>query len=203
MRTLFVTLLLAISSPVLAQEPNLLIGNWKLVSFQTIVDNEAPQNLYGSQPNGYLILTREGRMMRIVTADNRKGEMSDAERAALHKTLIAYSGRYRIEGSDFITTVDASWNESWNGTEQKRQPDLMATSCLSRRHRSQAPCSQARVPLAGLCGSEKNKHLSCSTRSVAVVAGQAHRPLRVLLLQCMSRVARCGRLRRCSGQSAY
>ena len=121
MRILLVAVLLAISSPVLAQEPNLLIGNWKLVSFQTIVDNEAPQNLYGSQPNGYLMLTREGRMMGIVTADNRKGGMSDAERATLHKTLIAYSGRYRIEGSDFITTVDASWNESWNGTEQKRQ----------------------------------------------------------------------------------
>ena len=120
MRALFVALFLAICSPVFAQEPNPLIGNWKLVSFQTIVDNEASQDLYGSQPKGFLILTREGRMMGIVTADNRKGGMSDAERATLHKTLIAYSGRYRIEGSDFITTVDASWNESWNGTEQRR-----------------------------------------------------------------------------------
>ena len=97
-----------------------IVGTWKLVSFQTIVDNEAPQNLYGSQPRDYLILTREGRMMAITTAENRKGGMSDAERAALHKTLVAYSGRYRIEGSDFITTVDASWNESWNGTQQRR-----------------------------------------------------------------------------------
>ena len=120
MRASFVALLLAICSPVFAQEPNPLIGNWKLVSFQTIVDNEAPQDLYGSQPKGFLILTREGRMTGIVTADNRKGGMSDAERATLHKTLIAYSGRYRIEGGDFITTVDASWNESWNGTEQRR-----------------------------------------------------------------------------------
>ena len=102
MRALFVALLLAICSPVFAQEPNPLIGNWKLVSFQTIVDNEAPQDLYRSQPKGFLILTREGRMIGIVTADNRKGGMSDAERATLHKTLIAYSGRYRIEGSDFI-----------------------------------------------------------------------------------------------------
>ena len=94
-----------------AASEHAIVGTWKVVSFQTVVDSEAPQNLYGSQPKGYLILTREGRMMAITTAENRKGGMSDAERVALHKTLVAYSGRYRIEGSDFITTVDASWNE--------------------------------------------------------------------------------------------
>jgi Lipocalin-like domain len=25
-----------------------------------------------------------------------------------------------LEGSDFITVVDVSWNEEWNGTEQRR-----------------------------------------------------------------------------------
>jgi hypothetical protein len=34
--------------------------------------------------------------------------------------MLAYSGRYRVEGSDFITTVDVSWNEEWNGSEQRR-----------------------------------------------------------------------------------
>ena len=46
--------------------------------------------------------------------------MGDAGRAALHKSMLAYSGRYRIEGNDFITLVDVSWNEDWNGTEQRR-----------------------------------------------------------------------------------
>ena len=40
--------------------------------------------------------------------------------AALHKSMLAYSGKYRVEGNDFITVVDASWNEEWNGTEQRR-----------------------------------------------------------------------------------
>jgi hypothetical protein len=46
--------------------------------------------------------------------------MGDAERAALHKSMLAYSGKYRVVDNDFITTVDVSWNEVWNGTEQRR-----------------------------------------------------------------------------------
>jgi hypothetical protein len=113
-------ILLAISSPAFAAGSDGLIGNWKLVSWQVIVENEPPQNVFGPNPKGYLILTREGRSMALTTADNRKGGMGDAERAALHKSMLAYTGKYHIEGSDFITVVDISWNEDWNGTEQRR-----------------------------------------------------------------------------------
>ena len=58
--------------------------------------------------------------MIIITGDNRKAGMGDAERAALHKTMAAASGKVRVEGKDFIFGVDVSWNESWNGTEQRR-----------------------------------------------------------------------------------
>ncbi len=111
---------LAVSSPVFAAKSDALIGTWKLVSWQVIVENEAPQNVFGSNPKGYLVLTREGRSIVLTTAGNRKGGMGDAERAALHKSMVAYSGKYRIEGNDFITLVDVSWNEDWNGTEQRR-----------------------------------------------------------------------------------
>ena len=76
--------------------------------------------MFGPNPKGYLILTSEGRSMVLTTADNRKGGMGNAERAALHKSMLAYTGKFRIEGSDFITVVDISWNEDWNRTEQRR-----------------------------------------------------------------------------------
>ncbi len=113
-------ILLAISSPAFAAQSDALIGAWKLVSWQVIVANEPPQNVFGSNPKGYLVLTREGRSIVVTTADNRKGGMGNAERAALHKSMLAYSGKYRVEGNDFITLVDVSWNEDWNGTEQRR-----------------------------------------------------------------------------------
>jgi hypothetical protein len=112
-------ILFAISSPAFAADSDGLIGNWKLISWQVMVENQPPQNVFGQNPKGYLILTREGRSIVVTTADNRKGGMGDAERAALHKSMLAYTGKYRI-GSDFITVVDVSWNEDWNGTEQRR-----------------------------------------------------------------------------------
>ena len=119
MRALLVIFLL-LSGPSLGVEAESPIGTWKLVSWQVIVDNERPQDIFGTHPKGYLILTREGRIMVLTTAETRRGGMGDAERAALHKSMLAYSGKYRIEGKDLITTVEVSWNEEWNGTEQRR-----------------------------------------------------------------------------------
>jgi hypothetical protein len=119
MRALF-AILLAISKPLCAAQPDALIGTWRLVSWQVIVENEPPQNAFGAHPKGFLVLTREGRSIVITTAENRQGGISDSERAVLHKSMLAYSGKYRIEGNDFITVVEVSWNETWNGTEQRR-----------------------------------------------------------------------------------
>jgi len=44
----------------------------------------------------------------------------DAERAQAFRTMIAYSGRYRVEGSTITTKVEVAWNESWVGGEQVR-----------------------------------------------------------------------------------
>ena len=110
----------AVSSAALAQETNPLVGTWKLISSETVIENEPLQHTFGLHPKGYLIITREGRLMIMITADNRKAGMGDAERAALHKTMAAASGKVRVEGKDFIISVDVSWNESWNGTEQRR-----------------------------------------------------------------------------------
>jgi Lipocalin-like domain len=103
----------------IGEEGGGLIGNWKLVSSQVIVDDRA-HDLFGSSPKGYLILTPQGRLCGITTAEHRTAGEGDLERAALHRSMVAYTGKYRVEGSDFITVVDASWNEAWNGTEQRR-----------------------------------------------------------------------------------
>lgn len=96
----------------------LLVGNWKLVSWQVVTEGEA-RDLFGSKPKGYFIVTPEGRAMTVTTAEARTP--GETERAALHKSMLAYTGKYRVEGDEFITTVDASWNEDWNGTEQRRR----------------------------------------------------------------------------------
>ena len=154
MRALFL-IFLALCSPVLVGNVDNLIGTWKLVSWQVIVENEPPQIVFGLHPKGFLILTREGRIMVLTTAARRRKGMRDAERAALHKSMLAYSGKYRVEGDELITLVDASWNEEWNGTEQKPL-ESRATSCSLSRCRRQLYCFQVRPISAGSSGNERN-----------------------------------------------
>lgn len=54
---------LAFSSPLLRAQADDLIGVWKPVSWQVIDENQPPQNVFSTHPNGFLILTREGRSM--------------------------------------------------------------------------------------------------------------------------------------------
>jgi hypothetical protein len=103
------------------EESDALIGTWRLISWQVVAEDAEPEDLFGANPKGYLILTQEGRTLALTTAGERTGGMGDSERAALHRSMVAYSGRYRVEGQDLITTVDVSWNETWNGTEQRRR----------------------------------------------------------------------------------
>lgn len=111
---------LSMTIPAHAADADGRIGIWKLVSWQVIVEHESPRDIFGAHPKGFLILTREGRSVVVTTAENRRGGMGDDERAALHMSMVAYSGKYRVEGDDFVTVVDVSWNEEWNGTEQRR-----------------------------------------------------------------------------------
>jgi hypothetical protein len=151
MRTLLAALLIAVSIGVLAQAASPLAGNWKLVSRQTIVDGQVePPDLFGQNPRGYLILTVEGRMALIITGENRKVGMSDTERAELHKSMFAVIGRYRIDGSDLVITVDVSWNEAWNGTELKRRVRLEGDKLFIETAPTPSPLSPNKIVVAKL-----------------------------------------------------
>src|ERR1700730_15726020 len=75
----WLAILFLISSPVFATDSSGLVGNWKLVSSQVIVENEPPRDLFGPNQNGYLVLTREGRSMVLTTAGHRKGGTGDPQ----------------------------------------------------------------------------------------------------------------------------
>ena len=54
------------------------------------------------------------------TGEGRKAPNTDQDRADLLKSMVAYTGMYRIEGDKWITKVDVSGNPAWVGTEQAR-----------------------------------------------------------------------------------
>lgn len=97
------------------------VGTWKLVSMAAEdVETKQQTQFWGEHPNGRLILTASGRMMALLTGERRRPPGSEAERSAAFASMVAYSGRYRVEGDRFVTTVDMAWNESWVGSEQVR-----------------------------------------------------------------------------------
>jgi hypothetical protein len=126
---------------------NSLVGTWKLVELDIEFDDshERAERL-GANPVGYLVFTEE-RLITLMTARERT---TDATAGELLDSMIAYSGRYRLQGDDcFITTVDSAWQPAWIGSEQVRffKMDgemLSATSALreepkySRRFRGVA-----------------------------------------------------------------
>jgi hypothetical protein len=99
-----------------------LVGTWRLLSYEVEVRASGARfPAMGARPTGYTIFSPEGRVWFMLTGDGRRDGESDAERAALLETLIAYTGLYRVEGDDWITAVDVAWNPAWVGTEQRRQ----------------------------------------------------------------------------------
>jgi hypothetical protein len=74
----------------------------------------------GKEPTGFAIFTPDGRAMFVITGTGRMPAKTVEERADLLNTLVAYTGRYRIEGDRWITKVEVAWNPEWVGTEQTR-----------------------------------------------------------------------------------
>jgi len=100
---------------------NDLHGCWRLIS-QHGETQRTNERLYplGERPFGRLVLMPDGHMIALLVAEDRKEGQSDSDQAALFRSMLAYTGTYRVEGDRFIVKVDASWNEAWTGTDQER-----------------------------------------------------------------------------------
>ena len=70
---LLVPVVFLMSTPVFATGSGDLVGVWKLVSWQVIVDSEPPQDVFGLHPKGYLIFDSRGAGDGI---DDRRGAQS-------------------------------------------------------------------------------------------------------------------------------
>jgi hypothetical protein len=112
----------------LAQNANVeqLYGTWRLVSYtREVVGTGERANIFGNAPHGFLTYGLDGRMSAIIVGDNRPkpldlAKLTDQERAELFKTVVAYAGTYKVEGSQVVHNVDISWNKHMTGTAQTR-----------------------------------------------------------------------------------
>ena len=107
--------------PSFADDRAKIAGAWRIVSWESEFQATGEREpVMGKNPTGYVIFTPEGRFMCVLTGEGRTAAKTDEDRAALLKSIVAYTGMYRLEGDKFIVKVDASWNPAWVGTEQER-----------------------------------------------------------------------------------
>jgi hypothetical protein len=104
-----------------ADDRSRIVGSWRVISYELEFQDGSERRFpLGPNPNGYLVFNADGRMMAYLEADGRKAPKTDDERSAAYRTMLAYTGKYRVQGDKWITKVDASWNVDWKGTDQER-----------------------------------------------------------------------------------
>ena len=52
--------------------------------------------------------------------------------------MTAYTGKFRLDGDKFITSVDGAWNEIYSGTEQVRYFELVGDKLSLRTPEQQS-----------------------------------------------------------------
>ena len=101
MRALLLSLLTLLAAPARADDSELrqkIVGTWTLVSVvYEDQESKARTPVLGEHPKGRQIATADGRWLALVTAEGRPVPKTDEERAQALRTMIAYTGRYRVE----------------------------------------------------------------------------------------------------------
>jgi hypothetical protein len=97
-------LLFFCAQTVWADEASRIVGNWRLVS--VLYEDAKTKERFpvlGEHPRGYQIATASGRWLALVTAQDRAIPRTDEERAKALKTMISYTGQYKVEDGRVVT----------------------------------------------------------------------------------------------------
>lgn len=94
-----------------------IVGSWKhKVFYQKVVATGEKRFPFGEKIGGRSIYTKEGTFCTMTTGTDRKQMASvptDEERVGLFKTMYAFCGTYRVDGSKLVLQADAAWTPNW------------------------------------------------------------------------------------------
>jgi Lipocalin-like domain len=103
-----------------------LVGTWRVLSVVTKDQaSGAERQPFGPSPVGYLIYTRDGRVMTMMSAAGRPTLPSDrrpseSELAAAFMSSAGYAGRYTINGDQIVHQIEVCTLPNWSGVTQIR-----------------------------------------------------------------------------------
>ena len=105
----------------------LLVGSWKLVSFETRDANGRISYPWGKDTLGYLMYNAGGYMSVTIMSSNRlkfssadlKGGTTE-EKVAAADTYLSYCGTYEIQQDTVIHHIELAFFPNWVGVDQNR-----------------------------------------------------------------------------------
>ena len=105
-----------------------IVGRWNIVSWFQLYDDGRRQAPLGENLDGFIRYTPDGDMVcMIANADlpdfvsGGQWNASEAERAKAYSSMLAYAGKWRIEGDGIVHAVEQSLFPNWKGGDQRRQ----------------------------------------------------------------------------------
>jgi Lipocalin-like domain len=106
-----------------------IVGTWRLTSFtEQNLETGAMSYPFGEGAKALVIYEAAGYVVTIFTKSDRKPPIgpqpTDQEAMDLYRSMIAFAGRYELEGNRLIYHPEISWNEAWNGTTQERVTEV-------------------------------------------------------------------------------
>ena len=148
-----------------------LVGSWKLTGWTVrVVGETEDKEPFGPNPKGRLVITPQGYWIVIITGANRHAAKTPEDKQTLFDSVLAYSGKYTVEGNKITVRVDMSDNEVFTGPSQVQTDFSTSTekNLLCELPKSAAPLYPARRLLAPTFLNASSSVLPTSTRGASV-----------------------------------
>jgi hypothetical protein len=108
-----------------------LVGAWRLVSWENRAADGQVTHPMGTDILGYLLYTADGRFSVTISRRDRAGFAAGdllggttEEKAGAMEGFVAYAGRYSFHGDRVIHHVELSLFPNWVGSDQPRWVEL-------------------------------------------------------------------------------
>ena|SRR5262245_17374425 len=121
-----IAIILVGADPAVAQDlASSIVGTWKITSYvRKDLESGATVNQYGQKPTGHIVYTKGGHFVYLYASDTRTapaGVLTDADRVNLHRTMVAGSGTYKVDGKKIVFRYETSHHQLLIGTDQAEE----------------------------------------------------------------------------------
>ena len=127
-------------------------GRWDIISWEQLFDDGRRELPMGENLEGFIRYCADGDMVCMIGRADRPNfetggqwNADDREKASAYNSMLAYAGRFTLEGDSVTHHVDISMFPNWKGGQQKRTFQLQEDGSLALTARLERDTPQART----------------------------------------------------------